>query len=401
MIVSEIEDTVIGPGVRRLSASVTSGANPSVTHRIWLQRPGPDDGHPGLADPVFAAFLIPSMALGEDLIIEGPVSPDLIKVVRENLIPVLLRWHPGLSEVSIQSEVPTHLDHPTSHDRRGCLFSGGVDSWHALTREQNSISSLIHIHGFEIMPEDVDTWKRAHKEVVRVAADFDLEVLPVATNFLQVALHRTCEQLAEQKRSWPGSLGNDAWFGSMLVSVGLSLRPALGHLTIPASWTERIDYPIASHPLMEPSWSTNSMRFELSGFDTPRLDKIRFLASSTPEVLTRLRVCIDDGKRLGNQLNCGLCVKCVRTMMELRICGISEYQAGFEHSLDLKRAMKQRFPGDASHWRDLAVAADAAGDSEIRDAIHVILDEKLYLPRVLSHIKRAVANRSLQPKIRY
>jgi hypothetical protein len=181
----------------------------------------------------------------------------------------------------------------------------------------------------------------------------------------------------------------------MLVAVGLALRPFFDRLIIPASWSAKTTYPIASHPMMEPAWSTDTLRLELHGFATDRLGKIRYLAASAPEAFSRMNVCVDHRDRREGRLNCGRCVKCVRTMLELRVCGVSGYEALFRDPIDLSWAMRQRFAGDPETWRPLASEAEKVGDAEVSRAVRVILDEEFHLPRLVSDVRRALRRWSL------
>jgi hypothetical protein len=109
-----------------------------------------------------------------------------------------------------------------------------------------------------------------------------------------------------------------------------------------------------------------------------------------------MSVCVDHRDRREGKLNCGRCVKCVRTMLELRVCGVSGYEALFRHPLDLAWAMRQRFPGDAETWRPLVREAEAMGDPEVSHAVRVILDGKFHVPRVVADARRALRRWSLR-----
>jgi hypothetical protein len=381
--------------MREISATLRFHHPPAKSHRVWLKRPDPGPGPAGIADPLFATLLISAMALGEELRIEGPVSAPLIDAVRKQLIPVLLRWHPRLRQIPLEIESVTPVSSTADGGAVACFFSGGVDSWYSLAGSRDSISHLVHIHGFEIAASEEAIWRRAHEEVREIARQHDKRLIPVSTNFMDVALRAVRDRMRRSGAPWP-TFGIDAWYGSMLVAVGLSLRPGLHRLIIPASWSERTTYPIASHPMMEPAWSTDGLKIELHGFEVDRLGKIRSLAASSPEAFSRMRVCIDDQHRSEGFLNCGRCVKCVRTMLEFRVCGVSGYESLFRHPIDLPWAMRQRFPGDAGIWRSLGEEAAAIGDLEVSEAVRVVLDERPHLPRMFADVERALRRRSLR-----
>ncbi|MCG8589208.1 MAG: hypothetical protein MJE66_07950 [Proteobacteria bacterium] len=393
MIVSEIRDECQRDGTRELSASLRfeSGGD---SHPLWLRRPAPGPPPPGYADPLFATLFISAMALGEPLRIEGPVSGPLIDRVRKHLVPVLLRWHPRLQEVEIECEIASAIAAAPDAGTAG-FFSGGVDSWYTLTDAAHELHELIHIHGFEIAASERGDWERAHAGVRRVGKSYGLGVTAVATNFMLIALDEVTRRLAAQGRPWE-RLGTDAWYGSLLVAVALALRPRFGRVVIPASWSARTLYPVASHPLMEPAWSTPAQRYEIHGFAVTRIQKLRALVESDPAALEALRVCVAEPGRAGDRLNCGRCLKCVRLMFELRVCGVRDFDHLFHRGLKLEWAMRKRFPGDASIWRALRDEAEASGDEEVARAVRVMLDEEFHFPRLRADLRRAVAKRSLR-----
>ncbi|MFV1958156.1 MAG: hypothetical protein ACC662_01960, partial [Planctomycetota bacterium] len=338
MIVTDVRDRPF-EGVRELSASVTFEGAPPETRRIWLRRPDPGEAGPGVADPLLAALLISAMALGEDLVIEAPVTASLVDGATTRVVPQLLEWHERLRPSAVTCDRVADGGPPGASAGTGCLFSSGVDSWHSFLRRRREIAALVHIRGFEIRHDHEALWRQVHGHVRDVAREHGKDLIGVHTNFLDVALQAVTDRLARAGRAWR-SLGTDAWYGSMLVAVGLALRPRLDRLIVPASWSHHVDYPVASHPSMEPAWSTPSMAFEIDGFDTIRIDKVRELVDRAPDVIPRIRVCIDTSGRVGERLNCGRCVKCMRLWMELRVCGASGVEGLFSRRVTLRRAKR-------------------------------------------------------------
>ena len=392
MIVSDVRDRVLGEA-RELSGTVTfEGPDPETRH-IRLLRPDPGASPPGVADPLLATLLISAMALGEDLVIEAPVSASLVEAATSRVVPQLLRWHGRLTESRLTcQQVP---DGPRDGGRAetACLFSAGVDSWHTFLRRREEVAALVHVFGFEIHHDHRALWQKVHAHVQGIAREHGKAVIPVETNFLDVGLQTPIDRLARQGRPWP-SLGTDAWYGSMLVGIGLALRPRLERLIVPGSWSHHVDYPVASHPLMEPAWSTDALAFEIDGFETIRIDKVRELVRTAPEAIPHLRVCIDHSGQVGAGLNCGRCNKCMRLWMELRVCGVRDVDGLFSEPVRLRRVKRRRFHVDPALWGSLEEAAEAAGDLEVRDAIRVIRDERLYLPRLWKDLRRALRKRS-------
>ena len=394
MIVSDVREIEVD-GDRELSATVTFGARDPETHRIWIRRPVAGPSPPGMADPLFATLLVSAMALHEELVIEAPVSTTLVDAATTCVVPQLLAWHPRLRESRLELE--RVADGPPADPNAGTasLFSLGVDSWHTLLRHEDEIATIVYIRGFEIRDHHEALGAAVLEGIREVADERGVALLSPHTNFLTVALLAVTDRLGREGRPWR-DLGVDAWYGSMLVAVGLALRPDLGRLIVPGSWSRHVDYPVASHPLMEPAWSTPSMGFELDAFDDTRITKVRNLVRTAPEVLPHLRVCIDTSGTVHDRLNCGRCIKCVRLMMELKVSGVDDVDRLrlFAHPVDVRRWMRRRFHADPVLWGELRDAADEAGETGIADAIRVMLDEKPYLPRLARDLTRVVRKRS-------
>mgnify|MGYP002632687869 FL=1 len=70
-------------------------------------------------------------------------------------------------------------------------------------------------------------------------------------------------------------------------------------------------------------------------FHVTRLEKIRAIAGERI-VQQHLRVC---WQNLHGRLNCGVCEKCVRTMLALDTCGLLDRYAGFDHGRGLVAAI--------------------------------------------------------------
>jgi hypothetical protein len=81
------------------------------------------------ASPFAAALLIPSMKQGEDLIIHGSISRQLLAGMHDIMTEVLT-WDIGLKPIKVRADtVARDNHHPT---KAGSFFSGGVDSFYTL-----------------------------------------------------------------------------------------------------------------------------------------------------------------------------------------------------------------------------------------------------------------------------
>jgi hypothetical protein len=263
----------------------------------------------------------------------------------------------------------------TARSRQGsssaAFFSGGVDSFYTLLRnvqrypasDARSIQHLVLVHGFDVGLDDSGLFAQVEREARRAADRFGRNLLTVATNARAVT----------GGVDW-GRYGH----GAALAAVGLALAPMVHTVFIPSTAAFSELKPWGSHPALDPLWSTEQLEFVHDGAEAMRHEKIRFVASSA-SALESLRVCWENRD---GAYNCGRCEKCLRTMLELRLCGA------------LDRA--DRFP------RKIAAidVQDVIIPENCRKYWHRILDHRAELgsPELVNAIEAALARRSWRPK---
>ena len=204
-------------------------------------------------------------------------------------------------------------------DPRGVAFlSGGVDSLHMLMRNHRLyrredpayIRDALFIHGFDIGkrardPED-ERFRKALRHLEPLAAEADLRLISCRTNL----------------RHLPSK--PDFWYyrhnGAALAAVGHAAIFGTGFLFIGASHDIANPVPIGSHPAVDTLFSSQRVTVIHDGARYARFHKVRELAG-WPTALAALRVCPSNP---GNELNCGICEKCLRTRLELLAAGVEE-----------------------------------------------------------------------------
>lgn len=343
---------------------------------IWFRNP--DGGEPTAAgDPYLPVLLVSAMALHEDLHIDAPVSAPLLEAARERIAPVLLSWFPDFAEVSIRCAEVVDAGEPAERRGFGCLASGGVDSWYSLLKHRHEISHLVFINGYEIEVENQALRDAAWENIVGVANDLGKKTLTIETNAKWLIVRETrrrLKQLGRERRYF----SVDCSFGSMLVACCLCLAPFLGRVIVPSSWSGEHLGPAGSHPLIEPQWSIPAVSFDLDGTEASRIEKVRAIAATEPSAFRRLRVCV---RQDTEGLNCGYCVKCLRTQAELRVTGVPDSTAPFPHPLDLEQIKLGRFAIDDHFWPDVLQHAEAVGDDELAQATSIMMGRRFYWPR--------------------
>ena len=104
-----------------------------------------------------------------------------------------------------------------------------------------------------------------------------------------------------------------------LASVAHLFPESIAKVYVGASSTFATLGPWGSHPLTDPLWSSDAIRFVHHGCDTTRLQKAQVLAENDL-ALQSLHVCTH--QPYGQ--NCGNCEKCQRTMLTLHAVGALE-----------------------------------------------------------------------------
>ena len=257
--------------------------------------------HP-CADAFVPALLIPAMLAGEPLESDLPVSPRLLWQTAR-VQGILSMWYPELRRVAI--EMPERVE-PIARGTATCsFFSAGADSFYTALKSRRGLippeplSHILFMRGFDARLSQEETLRESESHVRRVGERLGLAVITGASNV------RDC-----MRSMWP-----EAYQGAALGAAGLALTGVAGRVLIPASHTyPELGIPWGSHPLLDESWTSESVSFLHEGCETFRYDKIAAIAEWDPASLDELRVCLSVN---GAPENCGRCFKCVRTMVVL------------------------------------------------------------------------------------
>lgn len=308
--------------------------------RLWYRLPKSYPvSHAG--DPFLAAALLPAMAKGKALEVDPalPVSPKLLENA-ELLQDIHHCWNPGLKKIVISAK--TSPAEPLSAGAFS-FFSGGVDSTFTFLRREKDISHVVFVHGFDFFLDDAISQAAVLRNASFVQG-YGKALIPITTNYFLFGYHHNLSRVLTQ--------------GSTLASVALLL--GFPRAYVPA--TDHYSYlmPLGSHPLTDPLYSNEAVQIIHDGAGTRRIDKVKKIAECDP-ALANLRVCTVD-----MNVNCGTCVKCLRTAISLRLLGVSAAPFPPLHVKAIKRMNWAREPRFFNENRDLAVQS---GDKELRDVL--------------------------------
>jgi hypothetical protein len=347
-------------GAVRLVGEVTYDRRFARSERIWFEVSErhaeflTDSGNPWLA------CLLPlAVTLGEPLRICRPVDRELYNNVQE-LMRIWVGWYPHFQIVSVEADL-SDPDPRFVHERTGCLFSAGLDSFHTILNydaaaEAGShapIDELIVVWGFDVPIGDHKAIQQVGDRVRRAAGDLGKELVAVGTNLRETRFHQA--DLSKMSHA------------SMLIGCVLALETMFSKVLISSSYAHSQLQPWGSHPHTDPLHATAQTKVLHYGAEFSRTEKTAYIARS--EVALRsLRVC---GQTKSGE-NCGICNKCYRTMITLELFDALERCAAFKgKKIDPDHMAKIYADREYKviQLRDIQTTARKMGRTDIADAL--------------------------------
>ncbi len=184
--------------------------------------------------------------------------------------------------------------HSAKHKRQSIFFSLWVDSFFTLYK--TNINDLIFVNWFDIRQKDKVVFSMVKSKFKKFCKKNNLNWLIVETN-----LRDLTEEFCNRNQM----------FWSWLASIWLLLKEYNQYYI--SSWMDdEIWYPRWSHKDLDYlrwNWETEFVHF---WYWIHRSDKIKFI-SNYDDIYDYLRVC---RKNYSNKYNCGVCEKCIRTMLD-------------------------------------------------------------------------------------
>ena len=214
----------------------------------------------------------------------------------------------------------TKINSPIASKRTASFFSGGLDSFYTATTEP-TVQSIICIWGFDIPLQNIASWTQLHRVVESFAERRGFELTTVQTNL---------KSLSHGRLLW-----GRHYFGWALSAVAQSLSPNFDMVLIPgdrkayfADW--------GSNANLNALCSTSKVTLREHG-TAARVRKI--VAIDQIDSLKEMRVCLKAGFKF---LNCGECIKCRRTRLELDGANSSTRALGLEERIEIQSFGRER-----------------------------------------------------------
>jgi hypothetical protein len=309
--------------------------------------------------------IMPALRHGEKRIwIDSEVCPEL----REGLVTAMSwmrHWHYGADHgmVEIECGIRSTLQEPRTPERAGFFFSGGIDSLAALRNNRLhfpaghpwSIRDGLIVYGLEI--DDPDAYGNVLNTLSPITRDAGVELIPVYTNI---------RSLDDDWVFW-----EDVYEGSVFSAIAHAFARRLTVVSISSTLDIPNIFPYASHPLIDPNYSSNDLRIRHDGVAMTRLSKTGLVAD-WDIALQNLRVCNKIEKYQPGILNCCTCEKCLRTMLALYVLGKLEKTSAFQiNSIteDLVRTAVRINETTIGFYRELVQPLNEMGRSDLANEI--------------------------------
>jgi len=314
------------------------------TDTLWIEMPRlailPEEDD---AESFLILALLPAMAEGRDIHIEGAVSQKLLSNLCE-FRDIWHSWNPVFFK-KIEFSNTRLLEHKLPAERTGAVaaFSGGGDSTFTTWRHKTGAAGhrsidlrcCIMVHGFDIPLRKEETFKRVFVRCQETLKTLDLKLYPLRTN---------CRTIF--------TLNWEIWHGP---AVGACLQLFKGEcsagLIANTYNSNSMVFPWGSNPITDPMLSTEGFEIIHDGIAFSRLQK--FVALREWEAgYNNLRVCFTGIDRdIIQEGNCGKCTKCVRTLLVIQFAGLP-IPASFPGPVSAKDIIRMRPSAALAHgWR--------------------------------------------------
>ncbi|MEG0687791.1 MAG: hypothetical protein RR466_03795 [Hungatella sp.] len=274
-----------------------------------------------LSDAFILGILEKAMKNSYDIFFEQPMSEDLYYSLRTYLIPVYARNFKMFHKISLYGKT-TAQTLPTE-GRVGTGFSAGVDSFYTVLKHlddkicphHNITHLMLAVNGAAAtgVSEDMDRlWLESSKaKFLPYAKALGLKLVCVGGNIDMLYVKDDCLH---------GDIITTAAFVYALQKLYGTYYWASAYQAEIFNFTDGCFCENVAVPYV----STRGIRFYHSGSETNRVGKVAFIADH-PLVQKGLTVCGEP-----EAINCGCCVKCLRTMAELNAVGKLEmFQEAF------------------------------------------------------------------------
>lgn len=314
----------------------------------------------------FAALMMPiCWATGADLIL-----PSLDAVFSESLERCSGYWRKCYPRWSFAHRLMTRRvkNEVSGGSKSGMLFSGGIDSLCTYLRHREESPELFVVMGADI-PESKTDFIRVCKERIfnDLARSQGIKLNYIHTDMKEVIDKKKIRRFSS---NWYGAVQ----FSLMLTSLTAPLSYRRLKKLIIAGCSHGVNYqcPCAGDPEVVQNIRWGGTEVQDDSNEISRFEKVAHFLKGSPELFKYLRVCWVQF----DEINCGQCEKCYRTLCELLANNIDPNQANFHFDQGSLLLLKSKllhsyhlfFRGNEAvltYWRDIQRNMDLAKIKDI------------------------------------
>jgi 7-cyano-7-deazaguanine synthase in queuosine biosynthesis len=265
---------------------------------------------------------MPAFCHGEQRIrIHGLVAPEVLDGMRTAMGWIRHWWYePSKQLVKIEADIDRDFGMATRSRRTAMFFSGGIDSLAAL-RTNRLMFSKDHpwyirdgLIVFGLETDQEDSFQHVLEAVAGPSEDAGLTLIPIYTN----ARFLDADWMFWEKKSQD----------SIFASISYALTKRISDVVFASTYDIPSMQPAGTHPLLDLAYSSSQLTIHHDNISISRLEKVKLIAE-WEMAFQNIRTCNQSQSYESGRLNCGQCIKCIRTMLELEALGLLERNHAF------------------------------------------------------------------------
>ncbi len=249
--------------------------------------------------------------------------PEAISpLLRANLKKIGRRWTKWWDLPAARFRAKPAIERPAPEGRgSGVFLSLGVDSFYSLL-DNPTVDTIIYVAGYDVQLQDTARLAKVEHSLRDIGTRSQLRVILLKTNLREHPVFR--------RLNWT------RFHGAALAAAGHLLSGSISSVIISSSYPRSFFQPWGSSWKTDRFWSTPRLSVIHHGDKFWRFEKLERIADD-PLVKDHLRVCWENRN---DSLNCGVCEKCVRTMLGLLSLGKLDEHVNFPGKTDLPRRIR-------------------------------------------------------------
>lgn len=314
---------------------------------------------PYLLDASILSLIFRLMASGVDLHVEGRVSSQLIRNLRE-FQEAWSMYRPELYRL-VRITADEVIDAQKVNEAAIAAFSGGVDSFFTALRHSGceascySAKAALLVHGFDIAVDQTDQYNELTARITPFAQELGLSIIGMETNSKAVS-----------GQSWEDS------FSAQLAGCLHQFGDSYGNGLIGSSEPyDALYVPWGSSPTTDYLLSGGNFQVVHDGAGFSRTQKVARVVKNA--AATRcVKVCWEgpDGSK-----NCGECEKCIRTRLNFAAVGVLNPEC-FDQPFD-KNLINKIWPPSQVHYNEFISIADYMDEKGVTPDLSRLLRARL------------------------